>query len=252
MLGYGKSKFVEPFLRPVQGRMATAEEIMANNSMPMAVSGITKRIVPSQATKKGLDWWYIDSGYFGNYSNRKTWFRITRNATQNTGPVQDRPDDRLRRINPDIERYARGSRIVLVPPDAKVCETFGLSPPDRWIAEVTQQIRAHTDRPVVIRSRPASRVVRSTSDRFVDFIRQDTHAVVTWTSNCAVEAAMHGIPVVCLGPSAALPMSGDMDHIHNLPDLDPQQIDRWLRHLSYCQFTLSEMRFGIAWRILNG
>lgn len=233
------------------GRMATTEEILANDTMPMAVSGITKRIVPSQAAKKGLDWWYIDSGYFGNTLNHKTWFRVTRNATQNTGPVLDRPNDRLRKINPDREIYPRGSRIVVVPPDAKVCETFGLASPERWIAEVTQQIGQYTDRPITLRSRPASRVVRSTSDRFVDFIRADTYAVVTWTSNCAVEAVMHGIPVVCLGPSAALPLSGAIGHIHNLPDLDPNEIDRWLRHLSYCQFTLSEMRLGIAWRILN-
>ena len=251
MLGYGKSKFVEPFLRPVMGRMATTEEILANDTMPMAVSGITKRIVPSQAAKKGLDWWYIDSGYFGNTANHKHWFRITRNATQNTGPVRPRSDDRLRRINPDREWYQRGSKIVLVPPDAKVCETFRLPRSDQWIQQVTATIAAHTDRPVVLRSRPASRLVRSTSDRFVDFIRRDTYAVVTWTSNCAVEAAMHGIPVVCLGPSAATPISHDITGIHDVPDLDPEAVDQWLRHLSYCQFSLNEMRSGVAWRMLH-
>lgn len=231
--------------------MATSEEILANTTKPMAVSGITKRIVPNHATKNGLDWWYIDTGYMGNRASHKTWFRVTKNATQNTGPIRDRPPHRLRRLNIDRTQYKRGSQIVLVPPDAKVCEYFQLVSPDVWIDNIKQKISQHTDRTVILRQRPASRHDRSTDDRFVDFIREDTHAVVTWTSNCAVEAAIHGIPVVCLGPSAALPLSGPIEKIHDAPDLEPDLVESWLRHLSFCQFNFYEMRAGIAWKLLN-
>lgn len=252
MLGYGKGDIVRYFLEPLGGRMASAEEIIANLDLPMAVAGITKRIVPDQAAKKGLDWWYIDTGYFGNRASHKTWFRITRNATQNTGPILPRSDARLRRMKIDRTQYRRGSRVIVVPPDAKVCQFFQLPPPDQWIQTACQMISANTDRDVVIRQRPASRHTRSTTDRFQDFIRQDTWAVVTYTSNCAVESLLHGIPVVCLGPSAAQPLSGDITDIDRLPNLHTEQVDAWLRHLSYCQFTLQEMRSGTAWRLLNG
>jgi hypothetical protein len=251
MLGYGKRSFVEPFLRPHLGHMATAEELIANQDKPMAVSGITKRIVPDQAAKKGLDWWYIDTGYMGNRASHKTWFRVTKNATQNTGPIRQRPRHRLERFNLDREQYRRGDRIVVVPPDSKVCEFFQLPDPATWISDVTEQINSYTDRAVVIRHRPPSRHDRSHSDRFVDFIRDDTHVVVTWTSNCAVESVMHGIPVVCLGPSAALPVSTRLEHIDQAPSLDPDHVEVWLRHLSFCQFNLYEMRSGAAWRFLN-
>jgi len=231
--------------------MATPEEILANTTQPMAVSGITKRIVPNHAAKTGLDWWYIDTGYMGNRASHKTWFRVTKNATQNTGPIISRPGHRLQRFNLDREKYRRGSRIVLVPPDAKVCKFFQLPDPTTWIQNVTGKISEYTDRPVVLRQRPPSRHDRSHNDRFVDFIRDDIYAVVTWTSNCAIESVIHGIPVVCLGPSAALPVSSRIEDIDQIPDLDPDRVEAWLRHLSFCQFNFYEMRSGMAWVFLN-
>ena len=41
MLGYGKGDIVQYFLQPLGGRMANAEEIIANTTMPLAVAGIT-------------------------------------------------------------------------------------------------------------------------------------------------------------------------------------------------------------------
>lgn len=231
--------------------MATPEELMANVDQPMAVSGITKRIVPNRAAETGLDWWYIDTGYMGNRASHKTWFRVTRNATQNTGPIRQRPGHRLQRFNLDREQYRRGDRIVLVPPDAKVCEFFRLPDPATWVADVTNEISKYTERPIILRHRPPSRHDRSHTDRFVDFIRSDTHAVITWTSNCAVESVIHGIPVICLGPSAAVPVSASIQNIDQTPNLDLDMVEAWLRHLSFCQFNLYEMRSGAAWRFLN-
>ena len=78
------------------------------------------------------------------------------------------------------------------------------------------------------------------------------HAVVAWTSNCLVQSAQHGVPVVSLGPSAALQVSGQIEDIDHLADLDPDLVEAWLRHLSYGQFTKREMQQGICWKIING
>ena len=249
MLGYGHQSFVLPFLHHVGGRMATAEEILANTTQPMVLSG-PKSIPPLHAKKHGLDWYYIDTGYIGN-GITKAWFRVTKNAHQNIGPVIDRRSDRLQRYQLDTTRYARGNRIMIVPPDDKICTVFGIRSSQTWLDEVLPRIQRLTDREIVIRSRPASRHVRQTSNRFVDALQDDVNAVVVLNSNCAVESVMHGIPVVCLGESAAHPLAGDLEQIDSLPDLDQGEIWRWLRHLSYCQFTKKEMQFGICWRILN-
>jgi len=250
MLGFGHQSFVLPLLRQVGGRMATAEEILANTTQPMILSG-PKSTVPEQAKKHGLDWYYIDTGYIGNGIGKKTWFRVTKNAHQNTGPIIDRRDARLQKLQLDTTRYARGNRIMIVPPDDKVCTQFGIESSQVWLDQVIDKIKHFTDREIIIRSRPASRYVRQTSNRFIDALQEDINAVVVLNSNCAVESVMHGIPVICLGESAAQPLAGALEQIDSLPDLDQGEIWRWLRHLSYCQFTKKEMQFGICWRILN-
>lgn len=251
MLGYGKASQVEPFLVPHGGSMASPEQILQNTTLPMAVAGITKRIVPSQARKHGLDWYAIDTGYFGNLQSHKNWLRVTRNEYQNSQPIQTKSGARLDSLRLDRSRFKRGRNIVLIPTHPKVCDTFGLGDADAWIKSATAEIQRYTDRPVVIRPRPASRYDRQYHDIFTDFIRENTHCVVAWTSNCLVEAAVHGIPVVSLGPSAALHIAAPIESIDNVPDLDWDRQEAWLRHLSYAQFTKREMQSGAAWRMLH-
>lgn len=251
MLGYKKTGFVLPFVTGAGGRMATLEEILANTTLPMVSSGITKRVVPNRAKMCGLDYYYIDTGYFGNH-DRKVYFRVTKNGHQNTGPVKTRPDDRLGRLRIDRTWYPRGKKILLVPPDIKVCTYYQLPNPEQWIQDTVTLIKSHTDRPVEIRSRPASRRERVTADRFVDALQNDVNAVVAYSSNCAVESVMHGIPVAVLGESAAWPLSGQIKNIDALSNLDVTEVDAWMRHLSYCQFTQAEMLNGLAYRIVSG
>ena len=251
MLGYGKGSQVKPFLVPHGGIMASPEQISQNTTLPMAVAGITKRIVPSQAKKHGLDWYAIDTGYFGNRQSHKNWLRVTLNEYQNSQPLRSRPGSRLHSLRLDRTQFTRGRNIVLVPTHPKVCETWAVGDADAWIASTTALIRQYTDRPVVIRARPASRHDRQYHDIFTDFIREDTYCVVAWTSNCLVEAAAHGIPVISLGPSAALQISSQIHSIDNVPNINVDQQEAWLRHLSYAQFTVREMQSGTAWQMLH-
>jgi len=251
ILGYAKKdKWVGPFIEYLGGRMATMEEIYANTTIPMAFSGISKSAALTQAQKHKLPWWYIDTGYFGN-ARDKIWFRVTKNSHQNIYPVQARDDSRLKKFRLDRTQYKRGRKILVVPPDDKVCSCYQLPDPEQWVADTVNLIKQHTDRPVEIRHRPASRQVRMFSDTFAAALQNDVNAVVVWTSNCGTESVQHGIPVVSLGPSSVTQVSQSIQRIDNLDDLDSDQIESLLRWLSYNQFTVAEMRSGIAWQILQ-
>lgn len=251
MLGFAKKpKWVEPFVTAVGGRMATQEEILANTATPMVTSGISKSLAKTQALKHGLDWWYVDTGYFGNHQD-KVWFRISLNEHQNTKPIAARPNNRLQRLAFDRTHYHRGKNILIVPPDAKVCSGYHLPDPDVWIQQTVETIRSYTDRPIEIRQRPASRQIRVYTDTFAHALQRDVNCVVVWTSNCGVEAAIHGIPVVSLGPSAATQLSQPVEQIDDLEDLCQDHVESWLRHLSYNQFSMAEMRSGRAWEMLH-
>jgi len=252
MLGAAKKdKWVGPFVRAVGGRMAIdVDEIYANTTLPMVYSGISKTAAKTQAEKHGLDYWNIDTGYLGN-RRFKTWFRITKNGFQVTIPIQSRPNDRLKRLQVDRTQFRRGNKIMIIPIDGKVSGAYKIPDPDTWLQQTIDTIKTHTDREIVVRHRPVSREVRVTSDLFVDALQNDVNAVVVWASNCGVEAATHGIPVVSQGPSACTQISGRMEQIDNLPAIDTEVQEMWLRWLSYNQFSNPEAESGIAWRILQ-
>jgi hypothetical protein len=113
------------------------------------------------------------------------------------------------------------------------------------------EIRQHTDRPIVIREK-RSREERMTVDTMDEALSRDVHCLVTYNSVAAVEAVMAGKSAICLGPNAAQQVCSrtleDIDHAF-FPDDDLREA--WLRHLSYSQFTFTEMSDGTAWRILN-
>lgn len=246
-----KDKWVGPFVRAIGGRMVVdVDEVYANTTLPMAFSGISKSAARTQAEKHGLDYWYIDTGYMGNRMF-KTWFRISKNSFQVTIPIQPRPNDRLNRLKINRSQFARGNKIMVIPIDPKVAGAYGLPDPDTWLSQTIAAIESHTDREIIVRQRPASREVRVTSDTFIEALQNDINAVVTWASNCGVEAAQHGIPVVSLGPSACTQISGKIQDIDNLPALDPELTESWLRWLSYNQFSNPEVESGLAWRILQ-
>lgn len=251
MLGYAKKdKWVGSFVEYLGGRMASMEEIYANSTIPMAFSGISKSAAKTQAEKHGLDYWYIDTGYFGN-GRFKTWFRITKNGFQVTTPIQERPADRLNKLRINRTQIRRGNKIMVVPIDPKVASGYQLADPDVWLQQTIDAIKKYTNREIIVRHRPASRETRVVSDTFVGALQQDINAVVTWASNCGVEAVQHGIPVVSLGPSATTQVSGKLEYIDNLPTVDVDLVESWLRWLSYNQFTQLEIESGVAWDILQ-
>lgn len=251
MLGYAKKdKWVGPFVKHAGGRMATIEEIHANTTVPMAFSGISKSSVKAQAEKHNLNYWYIDTGYLGNRLF-KNWFRITKNGYQVTAPVLNKPNDRLTKLRVNRTQIQRGGKIMIVPVDDKVAGAYGLVDSDTWLQQTIDLVKTYTDREIVVRTRPASRETRVTTDTFVSALHNDINAVVTWSSNCGVESVQHGIPVVSLGPSATTQVSGKIDQIDSLPLVDTDRVESWLRWLSYNQFTQHEINSGLAWNILQ-
>jgi len=210
----------------------------------MIFSGITNMAPIDQARRYGLDYWYIDTGYLGNHK-RKSYLRICKNSIHASGAITARPRDRLDRLQVDTTQIARGNSVLIIPPDTKQADHFDIGNVDTWLADTVTRIQDLTDRPIQIRHRPASRTTRMASDTLVQALTQDINVVVTFISNSGVEAVLHDIPVISLGPSACL------DQIDAVPDIDTEVKEAWMRHLSYCQFTEHEMRTGQAWKILN-
>ena len=232
------------------GGQITYWDKTAENMTPVVVRGVTKRKVMEACRARGRDFYYIDTGYFGNPAKGKLYHRITRNNVQYFGPVVDRPSDRLALTGIGFRKFRPGTNILLAPPSQKLLMMYDIDL-ETWLNTTIEEIKNHTDRPIVIRKKQ-SRTVRMTEDTMEMALAQDVHCLVTFSSIAAGEALLLGKPAITLGPNAAAPLcSQSISEIENpkIPTLD--EVKAWAANLAYNQFTEAEMRNGTAWRILN-
>ena len=247
--GYMYDPTLESFVRGCGGQITTWGKTESTPT-PVVLRGITKRKQMDACRAAGKDFYYIDTGYFGN-GKKKLYHRITKNDVQNFGPVIERPSDRFDRTGVRLKKVrADGSKILLAPPSQKLLNLYDIDL-ETWLEQTLSEISAWTDREVVIR-RKQGRSVRINDDTIEMALDQDIYCLVTYSSIAAGEAILHGKPAITLGPNAAAAVcSTSISEIEKIkrPSLD--EIRAWAHHIAYCQFTEVEMRNGTAWRILQ-
>jgi hypothetical protein len=216
------------------------------------IRSMGKRKLIQHCWNIGHTFYYMDSGYVGNYKSPqnphgwKLWHRIVKNNVQHTDII-DRPDDRWQKLNYIIENQKQGRYILLVTPSEKPCKFYGIDR-DQWVLETVNEIKKHTDRPIKIRNKTA-RQQRIRSTIFDDL--NDCHALVTYQSIAAIESVLYGVPAFTLAPTAADPVCNkDLSLIETPALLDKDKIYKWACHLAYGQFHIDEFKDGSAYRIL--
>ena len=246
--GHMYDPILQSFVQGAGGQISSwsREEFTAT---PVVLRGITKRKQMQACKDAGRDFYYIDTGYFGN-GKKKTFHRITRNDVQWFGDIVERPGDRFSNTGVQLKKMRRGTNILIAPPSQKLLNNYDIVL-EEWLANVQEEIKKYSDRPVVIRAKQG-RSTRVNDDTMEMALDRDVHCLVTFSSIAAGEALLYGKPAITLGPNAAGPLcSQSLSEIENprMPSLD--EVEAWARHLAYCQFTELEMRDGTAWRILN-
>lgn len=220
---------------------------------PILIRSMGKRKLIKWCWEVGHTFYYMDSGYVGNYKSKsnpqgwKVWHRIVKNDVQHN-EIIDRPDDRWKRLQYPIEKRKQGNHILLVTPSEKPCKFYGIDR-ETWVNETIAEIKKHTDRPIVVRDK-APRQQRITSTIFEDLDK--CHALVTYQSIAAVESVLYGVPAFTLAPTAADPVCDkDLSRIEAPTQQDEDKIYKWACHLAYGQFHNDELRSGYAYKLLK-
>ena len=146
-----KGKAYDPFLESFilgSGGQITVWDKVPENKTPVVLRGVAKRKQMRACTEAGRNWYYIDTGYFGN-GRKKLYHRITKNSMQYLGPILDRPRDRLSAANYRARKFRPGSSILLAPPSQKLLACYDIDLTE-WITKTVDMIKLHTDRPVII------------------------------------------------------------------------------------------------------
>lgn len=122
------------------------------------------------------------------------------------------------------------------------------------------EIRKRTDRPIIYRpkykgypSRPIEGTTLSEPPEMLEeVLKGEIHCLVTHTSACGVLAALKGIPVIALGPSAMHQVAAkSLDKITDISPPGIKKVQMWARQLAWCEWTLDEMQKGSAWRFIR-
>ena len=199
------------------------------------------------AMKASEEFWYIDHGYF---DGRKNYFRVTRDATIHSGEG-DHDWDRFNKFNYELKDWkTNGEHIVICPPSCPQTEFLGLH---GWLKNVVAQVRANTDRKIVISRKPSKRKGSYEGDDFyeeeglenlgIHEAMKNAWLLVSDHSNTMTESLMAGVPIISTSSNRKI---GSFDQIE-APTYDRD----WLRNLAYNQWTIDEIGRGQAWEELN-
>lgn len=202
----------------------------------------------------GLSYVHYDRAYFGGGPNSDR-LRLVANAYHAhrahlpDGVNWAQTHDRLRAFGVTLARQRQagaGDAIMVVPPSEPICALFDLPAPDAWAAAIVARLANATERPVWISKKGDPEPLERRLAR--------CHAVVTWTSNVAVEATLAGVPAFAGPWSPAAPVAlplAELERQIEAPSLAPwsTRVD-WAGALAWAQFTLEEIRRGYAREIV--
>ena len=221
---------------------------------PILLRGILKHKLMKQCWEDERDFYYMDSGYLGNYKspinpNGWKWFhRIVKNDLQHN-QIVNRPSDRWEALKYSIPKWKKdGRNILVVMPSEKPAKFYDIDMVE-WREQVINTLKQHTDRPIVVREK-ADRPTRIVKTIYEEL--DNAYAVVTLQSIAATEAILYGVPAFGLAPNASTPVAlNDITKIETPFYADQDLVYKWACHLAYGQFHIQELNDGTAYKILK-
>ena len=249
--GLAYDPILENFVLGSNGRISTWDKEKDKTST-LAIRGVgggsRKAIQHCQSINRPF--YFVDTGYYGNGKMKKV-HRVTKNNMQNLGPIIERPMDRAKQFGYRFKKFKPGSKILICPPSLKIMDLYNMPSPEDWVKQIVMKLKNYTDRPIEVRLKP-TRQERVTNNTIQQALADDVHCLITYNSIASVEALMEGKPAIVLGPNAAgVIAETELSNIENPKIPNRDEMDAFMAHLAYCQFHVSELRSGVAWRIVN-
>jgi hypothetical protein len=242
---WGKSGRVMNALAASYPEAQTCWGLPPDDGQPFVVWGqiwTAAEAIP-RALSEGRPFWQVDNGFFDPARGR-TNAGTYRLSYRGLSPVLMRPQDidpsRAATLRPDRPWRMTGKHIVVALPGEGFGRSIGLNMPE-WIARTPDLVRAMTSRSVIVRPKDFRRPLSLDLDH--------AWALVTHSSNVAVDAVRYGIPVFVAPTNPAAPV-GNLD----LADLETPRMpprSHWLQSLTCQQFTLDELGDGTAARFMQ-
>lgn len=252
-----------------QGGKAEVRTLCANNNLSdcdvaMMVGVKSKRLF-DQCENAGIIPVMFDKGYIrGRRVDSRVWeyWRVSVGAHHPTATIMQKklPDDRWKNLGVKVDPWKTwGHHIVLAGSSAKYHRFYDLPDPTEWARGVIEEIRKHSDLPIIYRPKPSwkeavpIRGAEFSGREKAQSINQDlwgAHCLITHGSNACFEALIAGVPVIVLGNGVAKVVS--RQSVADVMELTRPKREQFFANLAYYQWTEKEMASGECWNFMKG
>jgi hypothetical protein len=194
---------------------------------------------------EGIVYLHIDRGYL-EFETPMSNYRICVNGSQAHQYIHsvNCPSTRFDKLGIQIKpwRILDEGNVLLCPVTDRHAAMRGMQLP-RMMRGTRRRLGTLTTKPVIVRTKFAR-------GKFVDKL-PEAYAVVTWASNTAIEAAIHGVPAFVLDPEfVAKPFAnidiGDLDDPFK-PWGKPPEREQALYNMAYHQWHVSAIKRADFW-----
>jgi len=226
------------------GRMARNEAVWNQNkpTIVLEVGGI----------KRGTTWKVGLNGI-----NRDAYF----------GPTS-MDDLRVRNLGLKLKPWRTdGEYILIAGQHDKSLQWSKMPRMSNWFLNTYDEIRKHTDRPIIFRPHPRCRLpyielglkhvyrqepqhVNGTYDDF-DMGFDNVHCTISYSSNPGIHSVIDGVPSFVSNHSLAYDVGNDIDFLHNIENPIMPDRTQWLNDYAWTEFTIEEISAGLPLKRLT-
>ena len=177
-------------------------------------------------------------------------------------------DSRKRLLGLKVKPWrTKGKYILLCGQHDKSLQWQGMPRMSNWFLNTYDEIRKHTDRPIIFRPHPRCRLehierglrhvirqeprhVNGTYDSF-DMGFNDIHCTISYSSNPGIHSIIEGVPAFVSTHSLAYDVANDIDFLHDIENPVMPDRTQWLNDYAHTEYTIEEISQGIPLKRLT-
>ena len=178
-------------------------------------------------------------------------------------------DDSRKRVLGLLEKPWRtdGKYILIAGQHDKSLQWRNLPRMSNWFLNTYDEIRKHTDRPIIFRPHPRCRLehierglrhvtrqepqhVNGTYDDF-DMGFDNIYCTISHSSNPGIHSVINGVPSFVSPSSLAYPVANNINSLHNIEQPLMPDRQQWLNDYAWTEYTVGEIEQGVPLKRLT-
>jgi hypothetical protein len=258
----------------IKSLRASGEQVWENKQAPDADVAVIWSVLWQGRMRKYKDIWdrYRKANKpvivieVGGIKRNKTW-KIGINGVNREADFANQTVDgeRWKKFDTTLKPWKQtGNDIIICGQHTNSHQWRNNPPMSKWFDEKITEIRKYTERPIVVRPHPRNHVeIDTTKYKDVKIVgpKRDRNtyddtdlaerlnsawALVSYSSNPAITAAMHGIPVYVSEASLSYEIGNTSFENINNPNMPDRE--KWANQLAYTEWWTEEIEQGLPWR----